>query len=167
MIKKQYLIMLNKKVFKRKKLKQISKKLTMAERFGLFQFLPPEGDLVTYKEIRKLKETLNPTSKEDEEYSFEYGFRCPHVELQSNGKGFQCEFTTMATITPDCPIHKERCMSTGMLGWKPEMALVEKEIFFSKLSLKIITEALKKASKEKKVNDTNYSLFVKFGVEDE
>ena len=139
----------------------------MGERFGLFQFLPQEGNIVTYKEVRKLKETLNPSSKEDEEYGFKYGFRCPHTEMQSDGKRFQCEFETMAEVAPDCPIHNERCMTTGGLSWKPEMALAEKEIFFSKLALKIITEALEKASKEKKVNDSNYSLFAKFGVEDE
>lgn len=142
-------------------------KLTIGERFGLFQFLPNEGDIVTFKELRKLRETLNPTSKEDEEYGFKYGFRCPHTEMQEDGKKFRCEFEELAEVSPRCPIHNEICVQTGTLTWKPEMALAEKEIFFSKLSMKIITEALKKASEEKKVNEANYSLFVKFGIKDE
>ena len=145
----------------------IKKKLTMGERFDLFSLLPQQGDLVTYKEVRKLKETLNPTSKEDEEYGFQYAFRCPSRELQSDGRQFQCEFEEIAEVAPRCPIHDVLCVMTGTMAWKPEMAAVEKEIFFSKLSLRVIAEALKKANEEKKVNDNNYSLFVKFGVEDE
>jgi hypothetical protein len=141
-------------------------KLTIGERFGLFQLLPQEGDIITYKELRKLKETLNPTSKEDEEYGFKYGFRCPHTEMQPDGKRFQCEFEEFAETAPLCPIHNQSCVMGNRLIWKPEMAMAEKEIFFSKLAMKIITEALKKASEEKKVNDSNYSLFVKFGIED-
>lgn len=141
-------------------------KLNMGERFGLFGFLPQQGDVVTYKEIRKLKETLNPTSQEDEEYGFQYGFRCPNVAVQPpDGKQFRCEFEEMAETAPQCPIHDITCVQTGTLIWKPEMATAEKEIFFSKLAMKIITEALKKASEEKKVNDSNYSLFIKFGIE--
>lgn len=143
-----------------------SKRLTIGERFGLFQFLPQEGDLVTYKEIRKLKETLNPSAKEDEEYGFKYGFRCPHMEMQPDGKRFQCEFEEMAEVAPRCPIHDVLCVQTGQLTWKPEMAIVEKEIWLNKTSLKIITEALRKARDDKKVNDANYSLFVKFGIKE-
>jgi len=141
-------------------------KLTIGERFGLFQFLPSEGDLVTFKEIRKLKETLNPSSKEDEEYGFRYGFRCPHTEMQEDGKRFQCEFEDIAEIAPRCPVHNELCLMNGQLAWKPEMVAIEKEIYLSKTAMKIVTEALRKARDEKKVNDTNYSLFVKFGIKD-
>ena len=143
-----------------------TKKLTIGERFGLFQFLPPEGDLVTYKEVRKLKETLNPNAKEDEEYTFKYGFRCPRQKYDDDGKAFQCEFQEMAEIAPRCPIHDVLCVMTGQLTWKREMAAVEKEIWLNKTSLKIITEALRKARDDKKVNDANYSLFVKFGIKD-
>ncbi len=143
-----------------------SKKLTIGERFGLFQFLPAEGDLVTYKELRKLKETLNPSSQEDGEYEFKYGFRCPHRKYDKDGKAFQCEFEEVAEIAPRCPVHDVLCLMTGQLQWKPEMATVEKEIWLNKTSLKIITEALRKARDDKKVNDANYSLFVKFGIKD-
>lgn len=145
---------------------KVSKKLTIGERFGLFQFLPPQGDLVTYKEVRKLKETLNPSSKEDEEYGFTYGFRCSHRELQSDGKMFQCEFEGVGEIAPRCPVHDVLCVMTGQMFWKLEMASVEKEIYFSRVALKIVTEALRKARDEKKVNDANYSLFVKFGIKE-
>jgi hypothetical protein len=143
-----------------------SVKLTIGERFGLFGLLPKEGDVVTFKELRKLRETLNPTSQEDEEYGFKYGFRCPHSKLDDKGKRFQCEFQEYKETAPTCPIHNELCVMAGGLSWKPEMAMTEKEIFFSPLSMKIVTEALKKASQEKKVTDYNYSLFKKFGVED-
>jgi len=144
-----------------------SVKLTIGERFTLFGLLPREGDIVTFKELRKLRETLNPTSKEDEEYGFKYGFRCPHKELQSDGKQLQCEFEALTEVAPKCPLHDELCVATGTLTWKPEMAKVEKEIFLSKLAEKIITEALKKANEEKKVNDSNYSLWEKFKVEED
>ena len=144
-----------------------SVKLTIGERFGLFGLLPKEGDVVTFKELRKLRETLNPTSQEDEEYGFKYGFRCPHSEVGTDGKRFQCEFEEYKETAPNCPIHNELCVMTGNLSWKPEMATVEKEIFFSPLSMKIITEALKKANEEKRVTDQNYSIFEKFEVADE
>lgn len=144
-----------------------SVKLIIGERFGLFGLLPKEGDVVTFKELRKLRETLNPSSQEDGEYGFKYAFRCPHTEMQLDGKRFRCEFEEFNEVAPKCPIHDELCIQAGSLSWKPEMALVEKEIFFSKLAIKIVAEALKKASEEKKVNDSNFSLFEKFGVEDE
>lgn len=145
---------------------KVSKKLTIGERFGLFQFLPEAGDLVTYKEVRKLKETLNPNDKENEEYGFKYGFKCSHREMQPDGKYSKCEFEETAEIAPRCPVHDVLCVMSGTMNWKPEMASVEKEIWLSKTALRIITEALRKARDEKKVNDANYSLFQKFKIGD-
>lgn len=145
---------------------KIAKKLNIGERFGLFQFLPPEGDLVTYKEVRKLKETLNPSDQENQEYEFKYGFRCPHRKYNEDGKAFQCEFEETAEIAPRCPVHDVLCVTIGTMFWKPEMAGIEKEIWLNKTALKIITEALRKARDNKKVNDANYSLFIKFGIKE-
>ena len=134
---------------------KISKKLTMAERFILLNNLPKEGDLVTFKILRKLRETLAPTEMEIKEYGFKNSFRCPHREYDERGKGFQCEVEEdAAEVSPKCHIHDVFMQPSGRVSWNPEKWKVEKEIWLGARANSIIVEALKRVSEEdKKVND--------------
>jgi len=134
---------------------KISKKLTMGERFVLLNNLPKEGDLVTFKILRKLRETLAPSEAEIREYEFKNSFRCPHKEYDDKGKAFQCEVEEEAAASPPkCPIHDELMQPAGRVSWSTEKWGTEKEIWFGTKANQIIIDALKKVSEEdKKIND--------------
>ena len=133
---------------------KISKRLTMGERFVLLSNLPKEGDLVTFKILRKLRETLSPSEAEIKEYGFKNSFRCPHREYDEIGKAFQCEVEEISETQPKCSIHNELMQPSGRVSWSPEKWNTEKEIWFGTKANQIIVDALKKVSEEdKKVND--------------
>lgn len=132
----------------------IAKKLTMGERFVLLNNLPREGDLVTFKILRKLRETLSPDESEIKAYGFKNSYRCPHREYDGKGKAFQCEADGEAETPPQCPIHAISMQPAGRVSWSPDKWAMEKEVFFGPKAHSIITEALKKVSEEdKRVND--------------
>ena len=143
---------------------KISKKLTMGERFILLNNLPKEGDLVTFKILRKLRETLAPAEKEIKDYGFKNSFRCPHREYDEKGKAFQCEVETESEVIPKCHIHDVFMQPTGRISWNPEMWNAEKEIWFGATANQIIVDTFKKISEEdKKINDDIIaSLYEKF-----
>ena len=134
---------------------KISKKLNMGERFVLLNNLPKEGDLVTFKILRKLRETLAPSETEIKEYGFKNSYRCPHREYDDKGKAFQCEVEEEAAESPPkCHIHNELMQPSGRVSWNPEKWNTEKEIWFGTKANQIIVDTLKKISEEdKKIND--------------
>lgn len=143
---------------------KISKKLTMGERFVLLNNLPQEGDLVTFKILRKLRETLAPSEQEIKDYGFKNSFRCPHREYDEKGKAFQCEVEGEGEAPPKCHIHDVFMQPTGRVSWSPEKWSIEKEIWFGSKANQIIVDTLKKVSEEdKKINDDIIaSLYEKF-----
>lgn len=142
----------------------------MGERFVLLNNLPREGDLVTFKILRKLRETLAPTEKEIKEYGFKNSFRCPNREYDEKGKAFQCEVEEESKEIPKCHIHNISMQPTGRVSWSPEKWNTEKEIWFGQKANSIIADTLKKISEEdKQINDDIVaSLYDKFiGSEEE
>jgi len=151
---------------------KISKKLTMGERFVLLNNLPKEGDLVTFKILRKLRETLAPTEAEIKEYGFKNSFRCPHKEYDEKGRAFQCEVEGEGETLLKCHIHDVFMQPTGRVSWSPEKWQTEKEIWFGAKANQIIYDTLKKVSEEdKKINDdiiaSLYEKFIDSGDEEE
>ena len=149
---------------------KISKKLIMAERFVLLNNLPIEGDLVTFKILRKLRETLSPSEAEIKEYNFTNSYRCQHKEYDEKGKAFQCEVEEEAAeVPPKCHIHNVLMQPTGRVSWSSDKWNTEKEIWFGNKAGSIIEETLKKVSEEdKKINDDIIaSLYEKFVGEGE
>jgi hypothetical protein len=151
---------------------KINKKLTMGERFVLLNNIPKEGDLVTFKILRKLRETLAPSETEIKEYGFQNSYRCPHREYDEKGKAFQCEVEETAKEPPKCPIHNVFMQPTGRVSWSPEKWNTEKEIWFGQKANQIIMDTLKKVSEEdKKINDdiiaSLYEKFVKAEEEED
>ena len=127
---------------------KISKELTMAERFVLLRNLPVEGDLVTFKILRKLRETLAPSEAEIKEYGFRNSYRCSHKEYDDKGKAFQCEVDEGAAESPPkCHIHNEPMQSTGRVSWSLEKWNTEKEVWFGTKANQIIVDALKKEAR--------------------
>ena len=143
---------------------KISKRLSMAERFVLLNNLPREGDLVTFKILRKLRETLSPDEAEIKDYGFKNSFRCLHREYDEKGKAFQCEVEGEGEAPPKCHIHNIFMSPIGRVSWSPDMWKAEKEIFFGPTANTIIVNTLKKVGEEdKKINDDVVaSLYEKF-----
>lgn len=144
----------------------------MAERFILLNNLPKEGDLVTFKILRKLRETLSPSEAEIKEYEFKNSYRCPNREYDEKGKAFQCEVEVLASeAQPKCHIHDILMMPSGRTSWSEEKWDTQKEIWFGAKAEQIIMESLKKISEEdKNINDDVLAgLYEKFimGEEDE
>lgn len=142
----------------------------MAERFVLLSNLPKDGDLVTFKILRKLRETLSPSEAEIKEYSFKNSFRCPHREYDEKGKSFQCEVEEISGDPPKCSIHDKFMQPSGRVTWDEKKWTDTKEIWFGMKANQIILDALKKVSEEdKQINDDVIaSLCDKFlGAEDE
>jgi hypothetical protein len=140
-----------------------SVKLTMGERFNLLSLLPKEGDYTTVKILRKLRETLSPDEKENEEYDFQLGYRCPERK---------CAFTAIAKEAPECPEHKMRCISSGQIHWKLELANKEKEVWLGKKAKSIIESTVKLLNDTGKLKDEDgtarlYEKFIGTGEEDE
>ena len=126
----------------------------MAERFVLLNNIAKEGDLITFKILRKLRETLAPTEAEIKEYEFKNNFRCPHKEYDEKGRASQCEVEELSKEQPICPIHNEFMMPTGRVSWSAEKWNAKKEIWFGNKANQIIMESLKKISEEdKQIND--------------
>ena len=149
---------------------KISKKLTMGERFVLLNNLPREGDLITFKILRKLREALAPSELEIKEYDFKNSFRCPNREYDERGKAFQCEVDSEASKDPPkCHIHNIFMQPTGRVSWSPEKWDAQKEIWFGAKANQIIVDTFTKVSEEdKKVNDDIIaSLIEKFVGSDE
>jgi len=115
----------------------------MGERFHILSILPPEGNWVTFKILRKLKETLAPDEKENEEYRFEQEYRCSFMSYDDRGKREQCEYTEVSLEPPKCPIHDKLCIPNGRLFWKDELAGKEKEIWLGDKARSLIVSALK------------------------
>ncbi len=152
---------------------KISKRLTMGERFVLLNNLPQEGDLVTFKILRKLRETLAPTEAEIKEFSFKNSFRCSHQDFDERGKSFRCEVEVeSAEVPPKCHIHDLNMKPSGRVSWDSKKWEDTKEIWFGPKANQIIVDTLKKVCEEdKKVNDdllaSLYDKFVDSGEEEE
>jgi len=144
--------------------------LNIGERFTLLTLLAEFNDFATYKIIQKLKMTLSPDEKEIKEYEFENLFRCPHIryDKKDDGKRINCEFEAYGKEAPKCPVHNEYCVPTGMLRWKPEVAMKTKEIWLGPKAKSLIVERLKQFNDEKKLTtDMDMALYVKFVAEGE
>ena len=140
-----------------------SVKLNIGERFGLLGMLPQQGDFVTLKIIRKLRETLAPSDGEAEKYGFVYEYEC---KVRDDG-GKPCGFKVTSPVPPKCPTHGSYMEQTGMMFWKPEMSLVEKEIWFGNKAKSIITEVLTRLNDEKRLSFQQATIYEKFIKQDE
>ena len=134
---------------------KLSKQLTMAERFVLLNNLPQQGDLVTFKILRKLRDTLSPSEKEIKDYGFKNSYRCTNKSYDEKGMAFQCEVEEDAADSqPKCHIHDVLMQPSGRVSWSQDEWTTKKEIWFGAKANNIIVEALRKVSEEdKNIND--------------
>lgn len=141
-------------------------KLTIAERLQLLNVLPPQGDIITIKIIRKLRETLSPNEQEHEEYGFVHEYICQEPSTDGQGKPRPCNFKVTSQTPSRCPHHNTYMVPTGMVFWNLDMTDTQKEIWLSNKSKSIIAEALKKLNDQKQLLVEQEELYEKFVTPD-
>jgi len=132
-------------------------KLAVYERLMLQNILPQEGDFITLKLVRKLRESLAFSEKEIAEIDFKNHWKCPKcnkVELSANV--IKCQ---------DCGIYM---IPAGSVTWDEEKAInVIKDVHMGKSMEKLCETVLQKLSDEKKLTEQHMSLFEKFVASEE
>jgi len=127
-------------------------KLTVIERLALMNTLPQEGDYITLKLVRKLRESLSFSEKEIAEINFQNYWRCPKCRKEAlSAEIVKCE---------DCDTYMELA---GKVHWdEAKAAKVIKDVHMGEKMLNLCTSTLKKLSDEQKLTEQYMSLYEKF-----
>ena len=134
-------------------------KLTVYERIVLQNILPAQGDFITLKLVRKLKEALAFSEKEIAEIDFKNQWKCP-----------KCQKTELASEMSRCPDCDAYMQLGGQVTWDDDKAKkVVKDVFMGAKMLALCESTLKKLSDENKLTEQHFSLYSKFveGAEEE
>jgi len=127
-------------------------KLTVIERIVLQNILPQEGDFITLKLIRKLREALSFSEKEIAEIDFKNYWQCSKCQKE--------ELSAEAVKCGDCDVYMQ---PAGKVNWNDEKAKkVVKDVFMGDKMLALCSSTLKKLSDEQKLTEQHMSLFEKF-----
>jgi len=126
--------------------------LTVFERLMLQSMLPQEGDFITLKLVRKLKESLAFSEKEISEINFKNHWKCSKCDkVELSAEVIKCQ---------DCGIYM---IPAGQVTWDEEKAInVVKDVHMGKAMLNLCETTLQKLSDEKKLTEQHISLFEKF-----
>lgn len=132
-------------------------KLTVFERLMLQNILPAQGDFITLKLVRKLKEALAFSEKEVAEIDFRNHWKCPKCQ--------KVELAAEMAKCPDCDIYM---MPAGSVTWNEEKAKkVVKDVHMGSKMLALCESTLKKLSGEGQLTEQHISLYEKFCEADE
>lgn len=127
-------------------------KLAVFERIVLQNILPQEGDFITLKLVRKLREALAFSEKEIAEINFRNHWKCP-----------KCQKAEVSSEMPKCPECDLYMQLAGQVTWDDEKAKkVVKDVFMGAKMLSLCESTLKKLGDEKKLTDQHFSLYAKF-----
>jgi hypothetical protein len=127
-------------------------KLTVFERLTLQNILPKEGDFITLKLVRKLRESLAFNEREIAEINFRNHWKCP-----------KCQKVEVANEMPKCPDCDIYMQLGGQVTWDDDKAKkVIKDVYMGDKMLALCESTLKKLSDEGKLTEQHFSLFEKF-----
>ena len=127
-------------------------RLEVFERLVLQSILPKEGDYITLKLVRKLREALSFSEKEITDIDFKSHWRC--------GKCQKVELSADVIKCQDCGIYMA---PAGQVTWDEEKAkTVIKDVHFGSAMENLCMSVLKKLSDEEKLTEQNMSLYEKF-----
>ncbi len=125
-------------------------KLTTAERLALQGILPEQGDFISLKLVRKLREALSFSEAEIQALSFLYEIKCPKCGAKiSSPSGVKCAL---------CDVEMT---ATGSIRWNASKE-PNKDVFMGKAAEKLCKEAIEKLSTAKKLTEQHMSLYEKF-----
>jgi len=127
-------------------------KLNVFERLVLQSILPKEGDYVSLKLVRKLREALAFNEKEIAEIDFKNHWRCPKCQkVALSAEAIKCQ---------DCGIYM---IPAGQVTWDEEKAkAVVKEVHMGDKMRGLCESTLKKLSDEQRLTEQHMSLYEKF-----
>jgi len=132
--------------------RRINLKLTVFERIILQNILPAEGDYITLKLIRKLRESLSFSEKEIADIDFKNRWNCE-----------ACKTSELAVQTPKCPSCGAYMQPAGSVHWDEGKALnVIKDVHMGRTMRDLCVSTLKKLSDEQKLTEQHMSLYEKF-----
>jgi len=127
-------------------------KLTVLERIMLQEILPKEGDFISLKLVRKLREALAFSEKEIAEIAFRTHWKCPKCQ--------KVELSTEVIECEDCKIYMR---PSGEVTWDNDKAKkIVKDVFMGAKMLALCESTLKKLSDESKLTEQHMSLYAKF-----
>ena len=131
--------------------------LNVLERLTLLEVLPREGDFVTLKLVRKLREALSFNEKEIAVIDFKNHWRCPKCnKVELSAQIIKCQ---------ECGIQMK---PAGQVTWDEKKAVkVVKDVHMGDTMLALCASTLKKLSDEQKLTDQHFSLYEKFVEKDE
>jgi hypothetical protein len=125
-------------------------KLTVFERLTLQNILPREGDFITLKLVRKLREALAFSEKEIAEINFRNHWKCPECQ--------RVELSAEVIKCPDCGIYM---ILAGQVTWDEDKAII-KDVHMGDTMLALCKTTIKKLSDEQKLKEEQMSLYQKF-----
>ena len=137
--------------------------LTTVERLKLLEVLPSEGDILTLKILRKLRETLSFNEEELKEIGARNEYSCPY-RGDEDGKLVRCENSGYFPIAPKCADHDILMVLTGQttMSLTPEIQDKKKEIHMGPQAMTIASESLKRLNENKLLTEAHISLYEKF-----
>ncbi len=122
------------------------------ERIVLQETLPKEGDFVTLKLVRKLREALSFSEAEITQIELQYCWKCPKCN--------KTELTFKAPQCSDCNIYM---VNTNQVTWDDVKAGdVIKDVHMGDSMVALCTTELKRLDNEKKLTQRHFSLYEKF-----
>ncbi|MCJ7743299.1 MAG: hypothetical protein MUO99_01895 [Dehalococcoidales bacterium] len=124
--------------------------LNVLERLALLEVVPKEGDFITLKLVRKLREALSFSESEISQIDFNMNWKCP-----------KCQREQSAVSAPKCECGSYMTTS-GSMTWDAEKGeKVLKEIHMGEKMMSMCVDALKKLDTDKKLTENFVSLFEK------
>ncbi len=139
-------------------------KLTMAERIKLLETLPPQGDILTLKILRKLRETLSFSEEELKSFDISREYVCDFSMTDKIGKMEKCTNKGFFREQPTCGLHDTKMVETGQMSFfvPPEIVGLEKDIHMGAKAVELSTKALKKLNDTGALTEAHISLYEKF-----
>lgn len=125
-------------------------KLLVPERIILQGILPKEGDFITLKLVRKLREALSFSEEEIKLLGFTYEFSCP-----------KCKQVIFSPAPLNCGTCNVAMVVGGNIRWKQEND-PSKDVYMGSKAKELCVSALKELDQKKKLTEQFMELFEKF-----
>jgi len=144
--------------------------LTILERIKLLEVLPPQGDLLTLKIVRKLRESLSLNEAELKYVGVTLEYACPHTDVVK-GEGEapptveKCNNRGFFNEPPTCGKHDVEMLPTGQSRITIPNAMMGqvKEIHMGGKALEIASNALQRFVKDnEQLTEVHLNLYEKF-----
>jgi len=123
--------------------------LTISERFALSGVLPPQGDILTLKDIRKLKEELAISEEDRKAVQFFNEYECPECKVK--------DAFPAPVKCGKCDVWMKPTGQVGCSNWE-----FEKEVPIADYLKELITATLKKMNDDKTLEEKHITIYEKF-----